>query len=475
MLKRLLLFTAVALAVAAPSSAEGFRVGRAKTVITPPAGMPMAGSYRLRLSEGVHDDLHAKAVVMERDGVRVALVACDLVAVSDGIVADARKIIERSSGIPAANVMISATHTHSGPFIPGRGSFDDEFGRNMPVVAKFREQLPQQIAAAVALAAADLQPARVFAGRGEEGSVAFNRRFLMKDGSIRTNPGSNNPDIVRPVGPIDPTVAVALFVSDDEKQTPLATYVNYPLHVAVAGGMQFSADFPGVISELLSRVKGEQMLTLFTAGACGNINHLNVDNSREHPSRQPGANRIGVILAAEILKTYAELEEVQPNALQISSRVLDLPKIELSDAEIADARRVAAMAGTDNDPGTRPLAQAFARLDIIGRNGQPFQKEVQVISLGDAMAWAALPGEIFVEHGLRLKTMSPFRHTMLVELANGWTSYVPDRKAMPEGGYEVISARCGSGCGEAMVDAAVEMLIDDHAKTLPMTGLSLKR
>lgn len=474
MLKRALLFTAMALAVAAPSLAEGFRVGRAKTVITPPVGMPMAGSYSVRLSEGVLDDLHAKALVMERDGVRVALVACDLVAVSDEIVVDARKIIERTTGIPASHVMISATHTHSGPFIPGRASFDKEFGQDLPVVAKFREQLPQQIAAAVALAVADLQPARVFAGRGEEGSVAFNRRFLMRDGSIRTNPGRGNPDIVRPVGPIDPTVAVALFVSDDDKETPLATYVNYPLHVAVAGGRRFSSDFPGVISRLLSEVKGEQMLTLFTAGACGNINHLNV-HSAEHRSGPPGAARIGVIVAAEILKTYAELEEIQPDALAVQSEVLDLPEIELSDAEIAEARRVAALAGTENDPGTRPLAQAFARIDIASRNGQPFQKEVQVISLGDAMAWAALPGEIFVEHGLRLKTMSPFRHTVLVELANGWVSYVPDRKAMPEGSYEVISARCASGCGEAMVDAAIEMLIENHAKTLRSTELNLTR
>ena len=452
----------------------GFRVGRAKTVITPPAGMPMAGSYRLRVSEGVLDDLHAKAIVIEQDDVRVALVACDLVAISDEIVKDARDAIERRTGIPGSHVMISATHTHSGPFIPGRASFDKEFGAEMPVVQKFRQQLPLQIAAAVALAEADLQPARILAGKGEESSVAFNRRFLMTDGSIRTNPGRNNPDIVRSVGPIDPTIAVALFVTDDDKPTPLATYVNYPLHVAVAGGLRFSSDFPGVISELLAEVKGEQMLTVFTAGACGNVNHLNV-HSGEHISGAAGAKRIGIILAAEILKTYAFLERIEPSPLQVESRVLTLPELELSRAEIEEARQVAALAGTDRDPGTRPLARAFARLDVANQKGEPFQKEVQVITLGDAMAWAALPGEIFVEHGLRLKEYSPFRHTMLVELANGWISYVPDRKAMPELGYETISARCGAGCGEAMVDAAVDMLIDARTKVQPTAKLDLTR
>jgi hypothetical protein len=85
---------------------------------------------------------------------------------------------------------------------------------------------------------------------------------------------------------------------------------------------------------------------------------------------------------------------------------------------------------------------------------------VQVIALGDQLAWVGLPGEIFTEHGLAIKTASPFRYTVVSELANGSVGYVPNRKAYPEGAYEAESARCGPGSGEMMVDAAVRMLID---------------
>jgi hypothetical protein len=95
--------------------------------------------------------------------------------------------------------------------------------------------------------------------------------------------------------------------------------------------------------------------------------------------------------------------------------------------------------------------------------------------LGDAVAWASLPGEFFVEHAMAITELSPFRHTVVAELANGWISYVPDKKAIPEGSYEVMSARCGVGCGEAMAEAAVEMLVQSHSATMPVKALDLTR
>jgi neutral ceramidase len=83
---------------------------------------------------------------------------------------------------------------------------------------------------------------------------------------------------------------------------------------------------------------------------------------------------------------------------------------------------------------------------------------VQVISLGDDLAWVSLPGEIFVELGLSIKQGSPFKQTMIAELANGSIGYVPNRVAYPQGNYEVVSARCAEGSGEKLVDEAIKQL-----------------
>src|SRR5574341_924345 len=88
--------------------AGDLRAGAAAVKITPPLGAPMAGYYYNRAAEGVHDDLHAKAIVLEQDGARAALVACDLASIPRDIVEQARKLAEKAAGIPAGNVMISA-------------------------------------------------------------------------------------------------------------------------------------------------------------------------------------------------------------------------------------------------------------------------------------------------------------------------------------------------------------------------------
>jgi hypothetical protein len=95
------------------------------------------------------------------------------------------------------------------------------------------------------------------------------------------------------------------------------------------------------------------------------------------------------------------------------------------------------------------------------------EAEVQVISLGDQIAWVGLPGEIFVELGQAIKLASPFPHTIVVELANGSIGYVPNRRAYPEGAYEVISSRVAAGGGEMLVDAAVRLLIEHRQRFLP--------
>jgi hypothetical protein len=438
--------------------AEELRAGAAAVRITPPAGIPMAGYYRIRLAEGTHDDLYAKAIVMQAGHKTVAMVACDLVGIDRDIVEEARRQVEAATGVPAAHVMISATHSHTGPLMSRR------FLANAPpeplrLAEQFRSQLPVKIAESVKKALSAASPAGVSRGLGHEESVAFYRRFLMKDGTVRFNPGKMNPDIVQPAGSIDPDLAVVRF--DAAPDSPLALYVNYALHLDTVGGAHFSADYPYWMAKMLGKIYGPGMTSLFTIGAAGNINHIDVKD----PSPQKGheeARRIGTVLAGEVLKTITRLKPVQPSPLQVSTEIVNLPLPKFTADEVAAANSVAATFGKDNQAPVDDLVHAFKVLDVTARQGKPLEAEVQIISLGQDLAWVALPGEIFVELGVAIKKASPFKQTIIVGLANGSISYVPTRKGFTEGSYEAISARFAPGGGELLADTAIRLLAALH-------------
>ena len=299
---------AFVLAGTAAKAAE-LRAGRAAVRITPSKGMPIAGYYHVRLNEGTHEELWSKAIVLEYQGTRAALVALDLVSIPERFVIEARRLIEALSGIPSARVMISATHTHTGPSMGSRLQGSDS--KAMQSAEYYHKALPGLIADSVEKAVADLQPANVSAAVGHEDSISFIRRFRMRDGSTGWNPGKLNPGIVKPLGEIDPTVPVVYFESLNHR--PLATHVNFANHLGTVGGMQFSADYPYTLSKMLREVMGPDMVTAFTIGTAGNINHIDVKSGT--PQKGHGeASRIGTILAGEVLRTFRRLESIEPGA-----------------------------------------------------------------------------------------------------------------------------------------------------------------
>lgn len=432
------------------------RVGTAAVNINPPDGIPLAGYYHERGSQGVADDLYAKAAVLDDGQATVALVVCDLISLPRHIVLEARTLIEEQAGIPGTNVMLSATHSHTGPVLVRESSLDALVGGTKALARDYSKALPKHIARAVAEARGRLAPTRVSFARELEHRLAFNRRFWMKDGTVGWNPGKSNPNVIRPVGPTDPEVGVVYFESPDQK--PQLTCVNFAMHPDTTGGMRVSADYMGALARRLADYKGPEMMTLFANGACGNLNHLNV----KWPQRQQGtneANRLGTILAAAVLKACMDLQPVADPTLRVRGERLQLPLPTVTDDEVRQAREIVNQGAKAK---FMDQVQAYKVLDVHNRKGQPHEVEVQVITLGQDLAWVSLPGEIFVELGLSIKAASPFKQTHIVELANGSVGYIPNRSAWPEGNYEVISARVAEGSGERLVTAATRLLAAVH-------------
>jgi neutral ceramidase len=444
-------------AFALDARAQELRVGSATVRITPEVGAPMGSSYGLAISEGVHDDLFAKALVLERNGVKAALVACDLISIRKAIVAEARRLIEARTGLRGRDVILSATHCHAGPqmhpmFLRLLAGEPERMG------LEYVRRLPAWIAESVRNAEQALQPAHLSVGTIREDSLSFNRRFLMEDGSVRMNPGRRNPSAVRAVGPVDPVVSVADFQSVESGES-LATLVNFALHVASVGGREISADFPGVLSRHLEKARGRTALTLFTNGMSGNVNHVDTSRTDQLTGHQE-AERIGAVLAARVLEALPNLRRVKPGPLQARSRLVNLPVRAVSEEEVDEARNVFARFGTPEPPPFHDVVRAWRVIELSEMSGGVLETEIQALTLGDEVAFVGFPGDAFVELGLSIKTGSPFPFTVVSEQAgNGAISYVPNLKAFWEGGYEVISARFLPGGGERLVEAVQQLLI----------------
>jgi hypothetical protein len=268
-----------------------------------------------------------------------------------------------------------------------------------------------------------------------------------------------NPNIIRAAGPIDPDVSVLYFASGQRR--PIATYVNFAMHPDTVGGLEFSADYVFTLTRLLTDYRGSNMVTLFANGACGDLNHIDV----RWPDAQKGhaeAARLGAILAGNVFTAYPRLQPVTGTVLRVRSEAVKLALPELQPGDIESARRIVERIGTASPPTFLEQVHAFKVLDVAAREGRPHDVEIQVIAFGKDMAWVSLPGEIFVELGLQIKRQSPFRYTIIAELANGAIGYIPTARAYEEGNYEPISARCAKGSGEALVRTAVKLLRDAH-------------
>jgi hypothetical protein len=450
----------LALSISTQRAAAELRVGAAATRITPPLGLPLAGYYHARGADGVLDDLFARTLVIEQDGEKAAFVVLDLISTTRSIVDQARKEIQKRTAIKPANVMISATHTHTGPELKGRGRRTDDLTGKNDSIAQYVDQLPALIADSVKAADAKLAPARLTAAIGREERLSYNRRFKMRDGTVGWNPGKGNPNIVAPAGPIDPDVGLLYAESPAENGKPgrpIALYVNFAMHPDTVGGAKYSADYPGALARVLAGSHGSEMVTVFANGACGNLNHVDV-NWLAPQKGAAEAHRIGVVLGAAVLQASKQLKPVELGPLRAKTEIVPLPLPAVTPDEIDQANRDVQAARDNSRVGFMKLVSAYKVLDVAARKGQPHEVEVHVIALGRDVAWVSLPGEIFVELGLAIKRRSPFRHTMIAELANGSIGYIPDRRSYAEGNYEPVSARCAAGSGEMLVDAAVRLL-----------------
>lgn len=434
--------------------AGDFRAASAQVEITPKNGTPLAGFYRARAVAGVLDPLYAKTIVMEQDGIHAAVVVLDVAYTTQALVDAARKAVQEQCGIEGDHVMISATHTHTGPTMPRLNLMDKLTQADSPPGVAFMQTLPNLIAKSVNDAKTKLAPVTPSFAIGDGKGISFNRRVL-KDGSSEAiwQPKTIDTATMRPAGPVDPDIGILVFNTTGSAPRPIASLLNFAMHpTSAGGGTKVSADYCGVFTKLINERHGPEMISVFANGCCGNINQNDYFTGKRRNHLQ-----IGAMLADATDAAWPSLKPLKTIAPRIASTRVTLQRRTYTEAEIAKAKDIATRMVTEN-LGTVTMAEAVCIMETLSKQNEPLTVEVQVIAFSDEAAIVALPGEIFVELGLALKKQSPFKHTLIAELANGSIGYIPDSRAYPQGNYEVVSARCAQGSGEALVDAALKLL-----------------
>jgi len=406
---------------------------------------PTVGDVHYRgASTGVLDPLMAKAIVFRQGPEQAALVMCDVIGISFDQSDAVRKLAAEKTGIPYENICIAATHTHTGRFSE-----------------KAANEMVQKIGQAVVEAQALAKPLKLQVTVTEQYGLAFHRRFVMKDGSVRMNPGFLNPDIVRPAGPVDPEVAILLLRSSKDNRA-IASLTNFAMHLDTVGGSEYSADYPYFLEQSLKKELGENFISVFATGTCGNINHFDVSKPRPQKGHQTTTKYLGQTLAQTVTAAMTELKDASRPSLAVRRTIIQAPLQEYTEEELAWSK----LPDDERKPliQERPFLQRFRASKIRSlaamwqRWGNTLPMEVQVFRLSGDVAIVALPGEVFVELGLAIKKASPFAITLVIELANNSPAYIPTREAFFDGDYEVVNSRVKAGGGEMLVDTALRLL-----------------
>jgi hypothetical protein len=416
----------------------GFLAGAAVADITPPLGASLDGIImRQGPVEHIHDNLHARALVLDDGTTRLAIVVCEVCMIPRELLDRAKDLAHERTGIPASHMLVSATHTHSAPRIGcGTGELDEQY----------YSLLTHRIADTITCAAHRLAPAKAGWGVGSKPEFTENRRWFVQPGKTPINPFDSKDDQVlmyanrkgsgvKPAGPVDPEVAVLSVQHADG--SPLALIANYNIHYVTSMGRQVSADYCGLFAKRVEERLGSldsnppfvAMMSNGTFGDTGGVGGGGYDKVQE----------VAFAVADEALHVYNGIVHQDGLTLAVCETERELG-IRRPDAErLAWAKEV--LAGPPPTKDQHRWRTIYAQQQVELNEWPPTVKlKLQAFRIG-GLGIAAIPCEPFAETGLAIKDASPLKPTFTVGLANGYNGYLPTPRHHALGGYETWTGR----------------------------------
>lgn len=438
-----------------------FRAGAHAQNVTPPQFPVLINGYmQNRLAQKAFDQLHARAIVLDDGQATIALVIVDSCLIDRGLMDQSKKKASEATGIPLDRILISATHTHTAPSVVG--AFQTDVDEN------YRPFLIDGIAAAIIQAHANLEPAEVGWGMGRDDEMVFSRRWLMKPGTALKNlfggttndraqmhPGHQNPNAIRPTGPVDSAIGLLSVRAKDGR--PIALLANYGMHYVGAGieGGTCSADYFGrfcaaVEAELGTKDAPHPFVAILGNGTSGES--YCQDYSRPAQTEK-NIDTVGAHIAKNALDAYRQIDH-QPHApIVMREALLTLGRRMPSTEEVARATELYDAVKAENRPA-KSLDEIYARETVL-LSAFPPQTEIklQAIRIG-GLGIAAIPCEVYAETGLALRAVSPTPFTLTLPLANGYEGYLAPPEQFSLGGYTTWRAR--SSCLETLAEPKIK-------------------
>lgn len=440
-------------------------VGFSRLDITPPLGVNLEGYFHQRLCEGILDVLEVNAVAVKKGDDTVVLITLDSEACDTAFYDLAREEVAKATGISKAGVLLHATHTHVAPCYGRENENTNDIDR------EHWSYVLKKIVNAAIFAIADLKPARMGVAISKAERVGFNRRYLMKDGTTATNPGVNNPNIVKSIGLLDERVNIIRFERECGDNIVIANYGNHP---DVIGGNLVSADWPGFTRRIFEKAI-DNTKCIFFNGAQGDINHVNVKpvggdlngmfNDFDDVTRGYAHSRhIGNVVAGAIMSVYEKVEFIPCSEVkaveEIASVASNMPKPE----DMEQAKYIHKMHKEGRDAElpykgmmlTTMVAEA-GRMVKLEHGPEFFPLNLTAIKIGD-VAFLGIPGEPFTGIGLEIKKAEGWKLVCPTCLTNGCRGYFPMKDSYDEGGYESRSSIYKAGVAEKIAEDAVKLL-----------------
>ena len=437
--------------------------GFSRVDITPMMGIGMAGYYVPRYAEGVLDPLEINALALACGEEKAVLISVDHCGIVKEVLNPMRQHICEVTGLPWESIYIHSTHTHTGPFL--------NYNPTEPLEIEYARSVYHKIADAAKFALDDLKPAKMGYGIGDAPNIAFVRRFRMKDGSVRTNPGVDNPDILHPIGDVDERVNVLRF---DQEGGQSLVLVNFGDHPDVVGGSKISADWPGFLRQTVEKVL-DNTKCIFFNGAQGDVNHVNVhprggylnDMFMDFDDVARGykhAQYMGRVVAGGVLQAFDKVKYVDVDSIRCAQKFLRVPANLPTAEELPEAKHINELhvAGRDSElPYTgmmlTTMVAAAARKVRLENGPEFFEMPLSAIAIGP-VAMFGVPGEPFTGVGRALKEAPGYELVLPTCNTNAKEGYFPMLECYEEGGYEAGSSNFKAGVAELLIESGLELL-----------------
>ena len=439
-----------------PAEVSAIKAGVAETIITPPVGTPMRGYRRLDVSKGVHDDLHARSLVIEGTGgddqTTVVLMTLSLANLDHAFMNRIRAGVTEKTGIPGDNIVISCTHTHSGPMV--RDAESD-----------YQELLLERSVESAVSAWNNRVPARIGTGTTEVTELGRNDRRLGYGG-------------------LHPDPEVGIIKVEDTRGGLMGVAFIYGCHPSTLDlhNLDFTEDWPYYAIRGIRETVGDDVWVAYFQSAQGDIKvgytaELSAVGA-EMPVRSFRYAEVkGNQMVDAVLEALPEIAPAGDSLVGVVNGFFDYPLRTSCPVSLAEARQQEREANErlaereKNAPilGKRVIDQAkvdvFLAELMVGwaqwiqdnPDPAPISMRQQAILIGDA-ALVTFPVEVFSEIGLKVKQQSPYDKTFVIGIAGGHGGYLPTKEEFLEGGYAVLTSRYAPECEQVCIDASLELI-----------------